>query len=279
MPTPFIKFPGGKGYLADTILSHFPKKFKTYFEPMVGGGAIFFELAHRGKATKAWLADINNNLVNIYEQLRDHLPETVKYLRALRKKHGQVVAIRGDAKELYYAVRKRVNRTNNAVEKAAGLIYLNKTCFNGLFRFNQSGKFNAPVGDQKNPKICDEANLKRVSDSLQKVQLSCCSYERLRTNIRKGDLVYLDPPYWPIRATSFTGYSASKFDKDDHVALAQYFSEWSLRGAHLVLSNSDTPEVRKLYKKFNIISVEAPRRINSNGHGRGLVKEILVKNF
>jgi DNA adenine methylase len=281
MPTPFIKFPGGKGYLADTILSHFPKKFKTYFEPMVGGGAIFFELAHRSKIDrskmkKAWIADINNNLINIYEQLRDHLPEVVRYLRALRKKHNQT---QGGVKELYYAVRKRVNRTEDAIEKAAGLIYLSKTCFNGLFRFNQSGKFNAPVGDQKNPKICDETNLMKVSNALQKVQLSCCSYERLRTNITKGDLVYLDPPYWPIRETSFTSYSASKFTKDDHEKLAQYFAEWGARGAYLVLSNSDTPEVRKLYKKFNIISVEAPRRINSNGHGRGLVKEILVKNF
>lgn len=275
MPTPFIKFPGGKGYLAETIISNFPLKYKTYYEPMIGGGAIFFELARRGKIKKAWLADINPNLINIYEQLRDHLPEMLKYLKALRRKHNQ-----SDPRDLYYAVRKHVNRTTTPeIEKAAGLIYLSKTCFNGLFRFNSKGAFNAPVGDQKNPKICDEANLLRVSQALQKVQLSCCSYEVLERNFKKHDLVYLDPPYWPVRESSFTGYTASKFTKEDHEKLAKNFAKWNARGVYLLLSNSDTPEVRKLYKKFRIISVEAPRRINSNGRGRGLVKEVLIKNF
>jgi DNA adenine methylase len=279
MPTPFIKFPGGKGYLADTIISQFPPKFGTYFEPMIGGGAVFFAMAHRGKIKKAWLSDINANVINMYEQIRDHLPKIVRFLKALRKKRNRLITELGDANDFYYAVRARVNNTQNSIEKAAGLIYLSKTCFNGLFRFNQSGQFNSPVGDQKNPQICDATNLREVSDVLARVKLSCCSYDMLRKNIKKMDLVYLDPPYWPVNDTSFVSYNAAKFTEEDHVKLAQFFVDITNRGAYSILSNSDIPEVRKLYKKFNLIPVQAPRRINSDGFGRGMAKELLIKNF
>lgn len=279
MPAPFIKFPGGKGYLADDIISQFPLKFGTYFEPMIGGGAVFFEMAHRGKIKKAWLSDINANVINMYEQIRDHLPEIVRFLKALRKKRNRLVTELGDANDFYYAVRERVNKTKNSIEKAAGLMYLSKTCFNGLFRFNQSGQFNSPVGDQKNPKICDATNLREVSDVLASVKLSCCSYDVLRKHVKKTDLVYLDPPYWPVNDTSFVSYNAAKFTEEDHVKLAQFFTELTNRGVYSVLSNSDVPEVRKLYKKFKIIAVKAPRRINSDGFGRGLANELLIKNF
>lgn len=279
MVMPFIKFPGGKGWLADTILSHFPKQFGTYYEPMIGGGAIFFEMAHRGKLKKAVISDVNETLIGIYKSLQENLPEVLHYLKAMRKKRDKTIAAQGDAKELFYAIRKRVNKTENVLEASAGLIYLSKTCYNGLFRFNKSGDFNAPVGDQKDPKICDETNLIGVSAALKKATILCAPYQDVLSKTKKGDLVYLDPPYWPVRENSFVSYNATKFTKEDHAALAEEFFHLSYKGVYAVLSNSDTPEVRKLYKKAQLITVQAPRRINAVGSGRGLVKELLIKNF
>lgn len=279
MPAPFIKFPGGKGWLADTIISYFPKKYGTYYEPMVGGGAIFFELAHRGKLKKAVISDVNENLMDIYNSLQENLPSVLRYLKAMQKKRHKIITTQGDAKDLFYAIRKRVNKTHDAMEASAGLIYLSKTCYNGLFRFNQKGYFNAPVGDQKDPKICDETNLVRVSAVLKKATILCTSYQDALATAKKGDLVYIDPPYWPVRNTSFVSYNAAKFTKEDHVQLAKEFFSLANRGVYTVLSNSDTPEIKKMYRKAKIITVQAPRRINAIGSGRGLVKELLIKNF
>jgi DNA adenine methylase len=276
---PFLKFPGGKGFLVDILISHFPKKFNRYFEPMVGGGALFFELASRGIIDKqpAVISDINPWLMETYRSIAKDPQKVIMQLKLLRETHQRYVEKYGTAKKFYLKVRKYANR--QLPPDGAFTIYLSKTCFNGLFRFNKKGQFNAPFGDQKNPSLFDTKNIVNISTLLNKTAFSQTEYSVCVREAKKRDLVYFDPPYWPVKDTSFTSYSQFGFSKDDHIKLAKVAKHLRDKGVYTIISNSDTPEVHKLYKDFNLVSVQVPRRINSNGQGRGKVKELIIKSF
>ena len=264
---PFLKWAGGKRQLLPELLPRVPERFKAYHEPFVGGGALFFELASTDTLGKAHLSDVNGPLIDTYLAVKDHVEEVITRL----KKHR-------NEESYFYEVRKQ-NPIKLAI-RAARLIYLNKTCFNGLYRENRSGQFNAPFGFYKKPNICDEKNLRAVSQVLRKVDISRRSYLSVLGKAKKGDFVYFDPPYYPLTETSkFTGYDRGGFTKDDQRELRDTFSELSERGVQVMLSNSDTPPVRELYDSFRIDRVDANRPINCKGDRRGKVSELVIRNY
>lgn len=261
-PKPFLKWAGGKAKLAPKILAHFPERFKRYHEPFIGGGAIFFTLGPR----MATLSDINDDLVNTYITIRDNVEALID---ELRKHHA--------TEEYFYAVRALVRQEMPLLQSAARTIFLNRTCFNGLYRVNRSGKFNVPFGRYANPKICNADNLRTVADALQGVDLRVEDALAIGQRARRGDLVYFDPPYDPVSTTSsFTSYAKGGFGRDEQVQLAEVFANLADRGVHVVLSNSDTPFIRDLFAGFRIEQVFVRRPINSRADRRGPVPEVLV---
>lgn len=263
---PPLKWVGGKTALLPEILPRLPKKIGTYFEPFVGGGAVFFALAAEGRFKRAVLGDANEELMNVYAAL-ERRPE--KIINTL-KDHIYEEAY-------YYKVRALDPRSLDDATRAARFIYLNKTCFNGLHRVNKKGQFNVPFGRYTNPTICDEENLRAVSKVLQGVELSSFDFGHTLHNARRGDVCYLDCPYFPVSVTSnFTAYTGDGFGYDDQVRLRDVSKKLIERGVYVLLSNSDTPTVRKLYKGFKLEKVQAPRRVNSKGGKRGNVGELLI---
>jgi len=263
---PFIKFVGGKTVLLPEILKRLPKKIGTYYEPCVGGGAVFFALAAEERFKSAVLGDVNHELVAAYAAIRDEPGSLIRRLATHADQHS---------KAYYYAVRASECRT--LLDRAARFIYLNRTCFNGLYRVNQRGEFNVPVGDYKNPTICDVDNLYAASEPLRGVPVDPYEFQVTVIGAKRGDAVYFDPPYAPVSKTSnFTAYSAGGFGPDDQERLRDVAKRLIDRGVHVLLSNSDTPVVRKLYKGFKIEKVQAPRRVNSQASKRGNVGELLI---
>jgi DNA adenine methylase len=262
-PRPFLKWAGGKGKLIQQYIPYFPKKFKTYYEPFLGGAAVFFYL----NPPSATLTDINAELVNAYRCVRDNVEELILNLEAHQLRH---------CRDYYYEVRQSPGVTN--LEKAARLIYLNKTCFNGLYRENSKGAFNVPIGKYKNPKICNPALLRSVSAALQNSQINVRPFEDILEHASScDDFVYFDPPYHPLSPTSnFTAYSRYSFTQDDQIRLKYVFAELAERGVNVMLSNSDCPFIRELYSDFNINSIIAPRLINSDARKRGKITEVLI---
>lgn len=267
---PFLKWAGGKSQLLKTFAPHFPQKFERYFEPFVGGGAVFFALAEReGNNFHATISDCNEELINCYSTVRDRVEDLVEAL----KKH------RND-KHHFYRVRACDVSRMTAAERAARLIYLNKTCFNGLYRVNRSGQFNVPFGKYKNPRIIDETNLLNVSAVLQRTKILCCSFETILSQTSAGDFVYLDPPYQPISPTAnFTSYTSASFGMPDQERLARFVNELDKRGCYVMVSNSDNESIEKLYPQFKIARVTATRAINCKGNRRGRVNELLITNY
>jgi DNA adenine methylase len=265
-PRPFLKWAGGKSKLIQQYIPYFPEKFKTYYEPFLGGGAVFFYL----NPSSAFLADINPELVNAYRCVRDKVEELIEVLEVHQLRHG---------KDYYYEVRKTNGIT--AIERAARLIYLNKTCYNGLYRENSQGKFNVPIGKYKNPKICNSVLLRSVSVALQQARIEVRSFEDILDYASHcDDFVYFDPPYYPLSPTSnFTAYSRSSFSPDDQIRLKDVFTQLARRGVKVMLSNSDCLFIRELYRDFNIYSISAPRRINSNASKRGSISEVLITSY
>jgi len=262
-PRPFLKWAGGKGKLIQQYIPYLPKKFKTYYEPFLGGAAVFFYL----NPSSAALTDINAELVNAYRCVRDNVEELILNLEAHQLRH---------CRDYYYQVRQSPGVTN--IEKAARLIYLNKTCFNGLYRENSKGEFNVPIGKYKNPKICNPALLRSVSAALQNAQINVRPFEDILEHASScDDFVYFDPPYHPLSPTSnFTAYSRYSFTQDDQIRLKYVFAELAERGVKVMLSNSDCPFIRELYRDFNINSIIAPRLINSDARKRGKITEVLI---
>ncbi len=262
-PRPFLKWAGGKGKLIQQYIPYFPKKFKTYYEPFLGGAAVFFYL----NPPSAALTDINAELVNAYRCVRDNVEELILNLEVHQLRH---------CRDYYYQVRQSPAVTN--IEKAARLIYLNKTCFNGLYRENSKGEFNVPIGKYKNPKICNPALLRSVSAALQNAQINVKPFEEILEQASScDDFVYFDPPYHPLSPTSnFTAYSRYSFSQDDQIRLKYVFAELAERGVKVMLSNSDCPFIRELYRDFNINSIIAPRLINSDARKRGNITELLI---
>jgi len=265
---PILKWAGGKSSLLDLILPLLPAKINTYYEPFVGGAAVFFKLASEKRFERAVLSDRNPELINVYQAVQEDVGNLIDKLAYHEDCHDE---------EYYYEVRK--DDPSLPVERAARFIYLNKTCFNGLHRVNRTGKFNVPFGHRKNPTICDHENLIAASLALQGVKLEVGDFESLCREAEPGDSVYLDPPYIPLTATSnFTAYCQHPFTMKDQERLASVFASLAACGVCAVLSNSSAEEARKLYAAFRVQTVPVRRSINSKAKARGPVYEILVSS-
>lgn len=271
---PFLKWAGGKQQLLAQFEKFFPSNFERYIEPFVGGGAIFFHLWNTSKLPdKVYLFDNNKELINAYKTVRDNLPELMEILSIHKASHS---------KEYYYQIREldRGNIALSDVEKAARTIYLNKTCFNGLYRVNSKGQFNVPMGRYKNPAILDEDRLKAASLALKNIELDTRDFSTIIEFAQPGDFIYFDPPYDPVSKTaSFTSYTAGSFGDEDQRKLAEVFAELTNKDCLCMLSNSYTPFILELYKDFRIETVLANRAINSDANGRGGIKEVVVLNY
>ena len=267
---PFIKWPGGKRTLIPSIARHFPNEVDTYWEPFVGGGAVFFTFAKR--IERAILCDTNEDLMITYQVVKDSVESLIERLgeheRAHRRRKGKEYK---DGKSYYYRVRS--DEPTDAVEVAARFIYLNKTCFNGLYRVNKAGRFNVPEGKYVKPDICNADRLRRASAALQRAQIVLGDFGRT-VQPAAGDFIYCDPPY----DGTFTGYQAAGFAHDSQRRLREAADTWTSEGATVLLSNADTPAMRSLYRAYAIEAVEAPRNINANAAGRGNAAELLIKS-
>lgn len=271
-PRPFLKWVGGKRQLLPALLRavECAGPFRRYHEPFLGGGALFFELARLQRLNGvSRLSDINESVIHAYIGVRDDVDKVTRLLKAHQAKHSE---------PYYYAMRVRRPRTSAA--RAARLIYLNKTCYNGLHRENSKGLFNTPMGSYENPRICDEENLRAVSQALSQANLEARSFATIGRQAREGDLIYFDPPYHPLSSTaSFTSYSRQGFDEEGQRALAALFRKLDKRGVKLILSNSMTEFIQSLYGDFCLSRVSAKRSVNSKGDRRGKIAEALITNF
>ncbi|MBN1679742.1 MAG: DNA adenine methylase [Anaerolineae bacterium] len=270
---PFLKWAGGKSQLLAQYARFFPTEpMRAYFEPFVGSGAVFFHLRERALFEQYTLSEINTELITCYEAVRDHVGVVIERLAEHNAHHSR---------DHYYAVR-ALDRdpawpTTPSTERAARLIYLNKTCYNGLWRVNSKGYFNVPMGRYKNPDIFNESRLRAASRALQHVTVAARPFEAVLDHAGPGDCVYFDPPYVPLSATAnFTSYAADAFGEHQQRQLAGVFAALAARGCRVLLSNSDTPLVRDLYAHFQIETVEARRQINSKAGKRGTIHEVLV---
>ena len=298
---PFLKWAGGKTQLLGELEKKLPpeikksKKIENYFEPFVGGGAFFFYLSTNYEIEKAYLSDINKELVLTYNVIKSKPNRLIKRLKYYSNNY--LYKSEEKQKEYYYKVRDDFNNISEdfdyenisakQIVRAAQFIFLNKTCFNGLYRVNKDGKFNVPFAYPKKPKIYDEKNILNVSKALENVTIETASYLESEKSIKKGSLVYLDPPYRPLdNKSSFNGYSKLAFDDENQKELAKYYKNISKKGAFALLSNSDPTNIddeddffEKLYADFKIYKVKANRFINSKGNKRGPINEILVSNY
>jgi DNA adenine methylase len=266
---PFIKWVGGKTQLLPSIGALLPKKIRTYYEVFLGGGAVFFHVTATRKFERAICNDWNAELVNVYKVVR----ESPGALMDLLSWHMN----QPDWNSAGYFLAMRAAKETDPIAAAGRMIYLNKTCFNGLYRVNKSGQFNTPFGRYENPSLFDEENIRRCSEALQNVTLSVGDFSSPVADAGPGDVVYFDPPYVPLSATSnFASYTSNGFSIEDQQRLAGCFKALSEKGVTCLLSNSDTPVVRSLYEGYDIRSVRAKRAINSKATGRGAVGEVIV---
>jgi len=265
---PFVKWAGGKGKLLNELTKNLPE-FKEHHEPFVGGGALFFRLYALGKITKAHLTDSNKDLMNAYKVIKENVDSLIDALSSGKYQN---------TKEVYYNI--RAEEPEDEVKRAARFIYLNKTAYNGLYRVNSKGKFNVPFGKYVNPTICDADNLKLVSRALQKAELFCSDFSIVLQHAKEGDLVYFDPPYFPLTKTAnFTSYTPECFSTEDQNRLCEVFKKLNSRGCFVMLSNSYHPYIENLYQEFKPEIVYAARAISCKAKGRGKIKELLVKNW
>lgn len=267
--SPFLKWAGGKGRLLAQFVPLFPAKFNAYYEPFVGGGAVFFYLSNQYPGLVSKLSDSNTELVNCYQMVRDNPEQIIELL-----------ALKSNDEDLFYQERARDTASLDNLERAARLIFLNRTCFNGLYRVNSKGQFNVPFGKYKNPRIADHATIMAASEALQRASIVTSPFNVLPRRAVKGDFVYFDPPYQPVSKTAnFTSYTKDSFTMDDQAMLAEFARKLKAKGVQVMLSNSDTPEIRKLYKDFDIQVVKAARAINCKGTGRGVVNELVIRSY
>lgn len=269
-PQSFLKWVGGKRQLLMELLKYVPESFNHYYEPFLGGGALFFKLVaddHR-RSRRCVLNDSNVRLIETYKAVRDRLDPLLSELAFYEKnKHSE---------EFYYDSRKRIH---GALEsRAAQFIYWNRRGFNGLWRVNKRGEYNVPFGKYDNPLIYDDGLLRSCSGALKGTKLHCVDFETAVGKAEKGDLCYFDPPYWPVSATAnFTGYTKDGFGPEQQERLRDLASRLKRKGVRVILSNADVPEVRALYRKgFELHRVEARRNVNSKGSGRGKVGEVII---
>ena len=266
---PFLKWAGGKRQLLSEIAKHIPAGIDRYYEPFLGGGAVFFELHKLNLFERAAISDLNSDLMFTYYVIRDNLNRLIHILNKMPYNE-----------DFYYQERAKDPANLSAVDRAARMIYLNRTCFNGLYRVNKKGKFNVPMGKYTNPKIVDAENLQAVRLVLKDVLMRTLSFDNAVRHATSEDFIYFDPPYLPLSETaSFTAYAACGFCYDEQVKLAELMFSLKQRNIKALLSNSYTPETRKLYKGLDIHTVSAKRNINSKGGKRGKVTELLVRTY
>jgi DNA adenine methylase len=265
--TPILKWAGGKGKLLEQFAPHFlaAGNYKAYFEPFLGGGAVFFHLQH----APSHLYDLNPHLIEVYTVVRDDVESLIS---ALTPHLNQ--------RDHFYAVRAQDPNTLMPVQRAARFIFLNKTCYNGLYRVNKGGQFNVPFGRNKNPTICNAQALRAASQALKQATLTIADFTRVLADAQAGDLVYLDPPYAPLsHSAKFTSYTSNGFSTADQQRLAEVYQALHQRGCLLMQSNSNAPLIHELYKDFHIHNISARRAINSKANGRAPITEVLITNF
>ena len=290
---PFLKWAGGKKQLLKEIEQYYPfnDNITKYAEPFVGGGAVLFDIINKCSFEKIYIGDTNAELINTYRVICSNIDDLIELLKDMQ---NNFLTMETENKKAYYLnQRDRFNALknnhmpNNNVEKAALMIFLNKTCFNGLFRVNKKGLFNVPMGRYKNPLICDEENLRKVSSKLQKVEIVCGDYRQSFDFIDKHTFVYFDPPYRPLTNTAnFTAYTETLFDDTAQKELAAFVDELSNKGAKVLVSNYDPKNsdtdydfFDKIYSSYKIKKVSANRMINCNSEARGKISELLISNF
>lgn len=274
----FIKWAGGKTQLLDQFKEYYHPEFNNYFEPFVGSGAVFFFVKQNYNPDFCMISDDNLDLINLYQTVKENVDELTAKLKEYKSEHHK------NPKEYFYKQRDRFNLTKDVFEKSALFIYLNKTCFNGLYRVNSKGKFNVPAGKYKNPSIVQEEKLLKSSELLQDVKIKHMDFEKVTIYAKKGDFIYFDPPYFPLNKTSnFTSYHKKGFLKPEHERLFNVFKQLDKQGCFVMESNSDTDIIHNLYKEYEndelLHYVKAKRMINSKASGRGTINEILIKNY
>ena len=269
IPT-FVKWAGGKKQLLEQFKPFFPKKINRYLEPFVGGGAVLFYILKTYKPKEVFIFDVNEELINTYEIIRDDVDDLIKELKKLKRLHN---------KENYYKIRAEDPKLLSDLTRATRFIYLNKTCFNGLYRVNLSGGFNVPIGSYKNPLVCPEEDLREISKLLKNVKIINGDFEKCLKFAKRGSFVYFDPPYYPLKKSSFTTYAKNKFLGDEQEQLKKVFSKLDKKGCKIMLSNSDTKFIKNLYHEYPIKRVRATRMINCNGKDRGKIKEVVIINY
>ena len=290
---PFVKWAGGKTQLLPTIRDAYPEELGAsitkYAEPFIGGGAVLFDILSRYHLEKIYISDVNAELINTYCVIRDECEALISSLSALKENY--IPKSNEDRKELFYECRTRFNilkkTEENKVELAALFIFLNRTCFNGLYRVNRKGEFNVPIGSYKNPAILDEDNLRNLSQALKRVEIVCADYRQSLDFIDEQTFVYIDPPYRPLSETSsFAEYEEGDFNDEAQRGLAEFVKQIDKKGAKVLLSNSDPKNADpkdeffdELYADFLIQRISASRMINSKGTARGKISEILVSNY
>jgi DNA adenine methylase len=274
-PKPFVKWAGGKRQLIESLQKHIPKKFNTYFEPFVGGGAVLFHLLDQNPDLRCTISDLNSDLILSYITIRDKVDQLVD---SLEKHSNRYFA---DQRKYYYSVRESAPKSQ--IEKVSRLLFLNKTCFNGLYRVNSKGQFNVPLGKYTNPSIVNKENLLAVSKILQSksIAIRCQDFEAILDDAKKDDFVYFDPPYQPVSKTAnFTSYTKCEFTYDDLQRLARLCQRLDKKECKVLLSNSNTKEVKRLFSsKWKVAEISANRAINSDSKKRTGHTELLIKNY
>lgn len=275
-PKPFIKWAGGKSRLASEIASYFPKKYNKYYEPFLGSGAIYFEIApQRGR-----LNDLNVNLIKTYNIIKHAPRELVRELLKIEKKYNSFSSMEKKS-DYYYDIREKYNcEKMDDLKKSAFFIFLNKAGWNGMYRENSVGRFNIPFGKRERLKICDKENIMNVSKNIQKMEFTSLDYKDAVCDASEGDLVYFDPPYFPLSKTaSFTDYQKTGFTKDNQKELRDLAISLSKKGCYVVISNSDCREVENLYDGFNIKKIKVSRTIGAKASTRGKIYEIVALSY
>ena len=291
---PFIKWVGGKGQLLPEINKLYPielgKTINKYAEIFIGGGAVLFDILSKYRLDEVYISDKNLELINTYKSIRDNIDILIKSLKEMEEEY---ISLDDEDRKIYYYKKRqeynslKINIEENNIEKASLFIFLNKTCFNGLYRVNKKGEFNVPMGAYKNPKICDKENLKNVSKALKNVKIIYADYRESESFIDEKTFVYIDPPYRPLNtSSSFTSYTENDFSDKEQIELAEYIDLLNKKKAKIVMSNSDPKNNNiddnffdKLYKNYNINRVKATRMLNSNASLRGAINELLITNY
>ena len=292
---PFVKWAGGKGSLIPQLNNFYPYELKNgiierYIEPFVGGGAVLIDILQKYDVQEAYAFDINIDLINSYNVIKNHVEDLITNLKQMETEYLRLE--QEERKNYFYNKREEYNNytleeNEHNIQRAAQFIYLNRTCFNGLYRVNKAGKFNVPMGSHKNPTICDEENVRNLSKLIQNVQFQYGDYKRSMKYVTENTFVYFDPPYRPLNVTSgFTSYTKEDFNDDNQRELAEFYRELNEQNVKLMLSNSNPKNTNKedtffdnIYQGFNIDEIYASRIINANSKGRGKISEILVTNY